>query len=203
MKKLCGYVLVKETNSGVANLVVTAYDSEKSIREIKTDYRNRNAFSVAALGKRIGSVLTDRAGRFILNSEYLEFQGNESRPDLLIVIFAPEDIQQLEEPYPASPEDRILYISAVPRLEAGAEEAFVIRLLQAQIDKFQISVGNSATENEANTNRLANAIESNWQLQDNLRDQLKPRLKAEQRKSDKFRKRAEEKSKTFPLSRPI
>lgn len=34
MKQTSVYVLVKETNSGVPNLVVTAYDTENSIQEI-------------------------------------------------------------------------------------------------------------------------------------------------------------------------
>src|SRR5207249_3509965 len=98
------------------------------------------------LGKRIGSVLTDQEGKFTLASEDLEFQGNESRPDLVILVFAPEDVQKLEEPYPLPPEKRVLYISSVPRVDAGAEEAFVIRLLQAQLDKFNISAQKSETD---------------------------------------------------------
>src|SRR3972149_2210483 len=113
MKQISGVVLVKETNSGIPHLIVTAYDSEKSIREIIGAKPNREAFSLEDLGKRIGSVLTDQNGNFVLKSENLEFQGNESRPDLLIIIFAPEDVQDVKTPYPLPPEERILYISAV------------------------------------------------------------------------------------------
>jgi hypothetical protein len=46
MKKIFGYVLVKETNSGFPNLVVIAYDSEnpsrKSSREQKVKKRFRS-----------------------------------------------------------------------------------------------------------------------------------------------------------------
>ena len=59
MKQISGYVLVKETNSGIPNLIVTAYDSEKSIREIIGEQPNKEGFSLEDLGKRIGSVLTD------------------------------------------------------------------------------------------------------------------------------------------------
>ena len=34
MKRIYGSVLVKETNSGVPNLVVVAYDSEKTMQDI-------------------------------------------------------------------------------------------------------------------------------------------------------------------------
>src|SRR5206468_12951748 len=120
MKQICGYVLVKETNSGVPNLVVTAYDCEKSIEEIIADHREKNGASLEKLGKRIGSVLTDQDGKFTLKSNELEFQGNESRPDLLIVILAPEDIQGIDDPFPLSQEKRVLYMSTVPRTDAGA-----------------------------------------------------------------------------------
>src|SRR5437762_3434076 len=195
MKKLSGYVLVKETNSGVPNLVVTAYDSEKSPREVVRQYRNKTPFSVEGLAKRIGSVLTDQEGRFVLTSEDLEFQGNESRPDLLIAIFAPEDVQKLEEPYPLPPEERLLYFSTVPRVDAGAEEAFVIRLLQAQLDKFHISTHPSAMKGKTESNLLASAVESSWDFRDGLRERLKPRLQEEQEKSDHFKKIAQEKVK--------
>src|SRR6266508_3896534 len=146
MKQISGYVLVKETNSGVPNLVVTAYDSKKPIQEIIAGDANRRNLTLKDLGKRIGSVLTDQDGKFILKSEDLEFPGNESRPDLLIIIFALEDIQKMNEPYPLPPEERVLYISTVPRADAGAEKAFVIRLLQAQLDHFHISIVTSTRE---------------------------------------------------------
>jgi hypothetical protein len=195
MKQISGNVLVKETNTGVPNLVVTAYDSEKSIQEIIADDPEKKDLALEGLGKRIGSVLTDQDGKFILKSEDLEFQGNESRPDLLIIIFAPEDIQTIDKPYPLPPKERILYISTVPREDAGAEEAFVIRLLQVQLDHFHISAVSSARESETDSVRLSTAIESTWNLTDNLREKLKPRLLEEQKKFEKFKEMAQEKVK--------
>lgn len=197
MKKLSGYVLVQETNSGVPNLVVTAFDSDKSLQEITANYYNKDKFSIAGLGKRIGSVLTDETGKFILTAEDLEFQGNESRPDLLLAVFAPEDIKKIDQPFPLPPEKRILYISTVARTDAGAEEAFVIRLLQTQLDKFDIAASASTKRSETDSNRLAAAIESTWQFQDNLREKLRPRLQDEHDKLDKITKLAEEKVKTL------
>lgn len=197
MKQISGYVLVKETNSGVPNLVVAAYDSEKSIQEIIANRRAKKDSYHEDLGKRISSVLTDQAGKFILKSEELEFQGNESRPDLLIVIFAPEDVQDIDEPFPLPPEQRVLYISTVPREDAGAEEAFVIRLLQEQLDHFHIPTATSTQGGEADVQRYINSIENTWKFRDNIREKLQPRLLEEQKKADKFKKLAQEKVKNL------
>jgi hypothetical protein len=197
MKQICGYVLVKETNSGVPNLVVTAYDCEKSIEAMIADRREKNGASLEKLGKRIGSVLTDQDGKFTLESNELEFQGNESRPDLLILILAPEDIQDPESPFPLLPEQRVLYVSTVPRTDAGAEEAFFIRLLQKQLDRFHISSATSARESVSSVGRLGNAIENTWDFRDSLRNRLKGRLQQEQDKSEKIRKHAQDKVKNL------
>ena len=194
MKQISGYVLVKETNLGIPNLIVTAYNSEKkSIQSILAEQPNRHGFSLESLGRRIGSVLTDQNGNFILESENLEFEGNESRPDLLIIIFAPEDVQDVKTPYPLPPEERILYISAVPRQEAGAKEAFVIRLLQEQLEQFQISATTSANESNMGEERLATAIEGAWHLGDRSRDRLKASFLRQQERSESFQYEARQK----------
>jgi hypothetical protein len=195
MKSISGYVLVKETGAGISNLVVAAYDAEKAFQGAGEPGLSAQLFQ--QLGKRIGSVLTDLEGRFVLASEELEFQGNESRPDLSLVIFAPEDVQGIEQPYPLPPENRVLYVSTIPRVDAGAEEAFVIRLLQEQLDRFRISAGSSATRGSSEGDRLANAIESGWQFQDSLRQRLQPRLQREQEKTLEFKKLAQEKVQTL------
>lgn len=191
MKKLSGYVLLKETGSGVPNLVVTAYDSENSISAIRDQFNN-NDFRIEGLGKRLGSVLTDQEGRFALSSEDLEFQGNESRPDLLIIVFAPEDPQDIEQPYPLPAEQRILYISAAPVTDAGAEEAFVIRLRQTQLDKFSITTDQSARAGVTQSSRFAGIVESTWTFRDSLKARLSPRLREEQQRAEARRKVAQE-----------
>ena len=197
MKQISGNVLVKETNSGIPNLVVTAYDSEKSMQEIVGGHADIQPLSLRDVGKRIGSVITDQDGKFILEGEDLEFPGNETRPDLLLIIFAPEDIQSIKAPYPLPPEERILYISTIPRADAGAEEAFVIRLLQAQLDHFHISTIGFTKENDLHIDRILNAYESTWNFQDSLREKLKPRLQEEQKKSEEVKKIAQEKVKNL------
>lgn len=180
MKKISGYVLVKETNAGVSNLLVTAYDFGKS----SDNYTVRKSVSAESLreGRRIGSVLTRHDGFFVLPTEDLEYQGNESRPDLVLTVSAPEDVLEVEDALPAPPERRLLYMSAVPRGAAGAEEAFVIRLLQTQLEKFDI-----AAVDASEGNSLASSVESSWKFQDTSRAALKPRVNEEHAKLKKFR----------------
>lgn len=184
MKRISGYVLVKETNVGIPNLLVAAYDFDKRL-DVTIARDGPSAQLSREQGRRIGSVLTNQDGSFVLTSEDLEFQGNESRPDLVLIVFAPEDILSPDQPSPLPPERRILYISAVSRSEAGAEEAFVIRLLQAQLEKFQISAGAVS-----DGNHLASAIGSSWTLRDTVREKLKPRVQEEYSKAERFRKLA-------------
>jgi hypothetical protein len=195
VKTISGYVLVKETNFGVPNLVVTAYDSDTAIEDIHE--RGISTQLVRQLGKRIGSVLTDRDGFFTLTTEALDFPGNETRPDLLLIVFAPEDVQDPQHPYPLPPEKRILYISNVPRADAGAAEAFVIRLLQTQLDEYHVSAGTAAKQSSTDGTRLAHSIESTWAFRDTMRGRLQARLQEEQKKSDHFSKTAKDKVKTL------
>jgi hypothetical protein len=197
MKQIYGYVLVKQTNYGVPNLVVTAYDSEKSLEELRANKSEEGSFSLENLGKRLGSILTGKDGKFVLQSEELEFQGNESRPDLLIVIFAPEDIQTVDNPFPLPPEKRVLYVSTVSRTDAGAEEAFVIRLLQEQLDHFNISVPSSTGTSNADSDRFAQAVESTWDFRDNVRKRFKERLQEEHNKSQEIKQKVQDKLKDF------
>lgn len=193
MKQISGRVLVKETHSGIPNLIVTAYDCEGPSRELLGERSRREDFSIEHLGKRIGSVLTDQNGDFVLRSENLEFQGNEARPDLLLVVFAPEDVQDVTAPYPLTPKERILYISSVAREGAGAEEAFVIRLLRTQLDHFCIPAATSNRESNTGDKSLATAIEGAWDLADRLRGRLKPRLRQEQEDIERRQSKAEQK----------
>lgn len=192
MNKLSGYVLVKETNVGIPNLVVAVFDSERSLASAG----EKGTFSFSDCGKRIGSVLTDRDGRFSLQREGLEFQGNEARPDLVLVVFAPEDVGDLDHPVPLAPAKRVLYVSATPLTDAGGEEAIVIRLLQAQLQKFAIPLSTS-THGTPDAHRLASVLEGSWQFRDVLKTRLGPRAREEHAKGTARTRLATEKLKSF------
>ncbi len=174
MKTIYGRVLVKESNAGVSNLVVAACDSERGIQNISavpvTD--NASAPLTERLGKRIGSVLTGQDGTFTFSFDDAHFTGNDVRPDLLIVVFAPEDTQGPTNPYPLPAEQRVLYISRTPRADAGSEESYIIRLLQAQLDNFSISApstSSSVKSAEITNANFAAAIESSYISREQLK----------------------------------
>jgi hypothetical protein len=183
MKRLSGFIVVRETGAGVPNLIVTAYDSNKSAGSPSEFEQRREQFSIDRLGKRMGSVLTGRDGSFAM-TEDLEFEGNDPRPDLSLVVFAPEDVPDDRHPFPAAPEERVLYVSARPVFDAGAEEAFLIRLPQAQLDKFGISADASAKHGVTQGNRFAAIVDTTWDFRDSVRQKLSSRLQHEQRKSN-------------------
>lgn len=212
MKKISGRIFVRETNLGIPNLVVAAYDSEKSLSDIiNENYQSNKGFDpkiMSHLGRRIGSVLSCPDGTFLLNNEELQFQGTESRPDLLLIVFAPEDILEIDMPYPQPPEKRILYISTVPRTDAGAEEVYIIRLLQSQLDKFQIPAQEDDQQNtkalETQSTTLSDAIERSYQFRDDMKQKLSARLKDQESKTQGFKEMAKNKVKNLsalPLSK--
>ena len=172
--------------------MVAAYDSERHLDSVASVYDGSNAFRIDDLGRRLGSVLTDQNGKFLLSTEDLEFEGNESRPDLLLVVLAPEDIQSNERPFPLPPEKRILYISAASIQDAGAEESLVIRLRQQQLDSFGISADRSSTAGASQGSRLASAAESAWSFNDTLRERLNPKMRQIQEKTDRRKQVAQE-----------
>src|SRR5882724_3873048 len=80
MRRIHGYVLVKESNQGVPNLVVRAFDCETAVQELLND-RSRAVVPplfMERLGTPIGSVLTDKDGAFHLTRVDLHFEGVES-----------------------------------------------------------------------------------------------------------------------------
>lgn len=177
MKQISGYVLVEGTDVGIPNLVVSAHDardaSGPSANERSIEALGRN------LGRRLGSVLTDSSGHFVLNGEDLRFEGNEARPNLVLAVSAPEDVRSAEKPMPHSPEARLLYISAVARRDAGAEEAFVIRLLPAQLEKFGIGTAASAGQATTSASRMADILQAGFDAADLVRDRFQARLQTQ------------------------
>jgi hypothetical protein len=193
VRKILGYVLAKDTNAGLQNLIVSAYGRENS------DDRLREApplqdgiLPTANLGNRIGSVLTNQDGWFILESK--ELGPSESPTDLVVVVYAPEDVQDVQRPYPLPPEERILYISNYPREDPGAEEAYVIRILRSQVDRFHLTSVPAAQDSKTGGDRLATSIEETWDFEERLRARLEPHLLDEQTRTDELQALAKERT---------
>jgi hypothetical protein len=148
MRRAHGVILCRETGSPIPNLVVAAFDSEHSLGVISNALRDhvepREVWS--RFGRRLGSVLTDARGVFDFDDALTHFSARAENPNLLIAVFAPEDVLAVDNPMPLPPERRILYISTLPRIEAGTQEAYVIRILRAQLERFSISVNGHAAD---------------------------------------------------------
>jgi len=173
MRQISGLVLVRETGRGIPNLVVEVFDSDLSIEDIRRE--ELPAAMMQRAVRRIGSVLTDGAGRFVFSREDLEFTGNEARPDLLLRILAPEDVVDPAEPFPTPAE---LYVSTRPRVDAGAEEAYVIRLPQRQLDRLGIDPTAGADDAIADVRAMVAPSLRAAQFHDGVRDALAQRRKA-------------------------
>jgi hypothetical protein len=200
MKKISGYVLTKETNTGIQNLVVSVFDSDREMNDIINEHKRGNAFPpkfIENLGKRLGSVLTDKNGRFFFTTEDLEFAGNETRPDLFIIVFAPEDSLAADRPYALPPEQRILHISRVPRMNAGAEEAYIIRLLRGQLDHITEEGGDPDKKAERDSQTLVDAITGTLFFRQKVKDKLTPYLNKEDEKNQEFKEKARTKLQNF------
>jgi hypothetical protein len=194
--KLAGRVLIKETNQGIPNLLVVAYDAAgdtaAQVLKAAADGRGSDAF-----GRRIASLVTDEEGAFSISGDALGCSGHEPRPNLLLVVFAPEDVQSAARPYPLPPEKRVLYLSAVPRTAAGAEEAFVIRVLQEQIAHFGIYQPSGIPTTDVSVTRLYSATTQAIALREGLRATLGPHLQKEQERANQTKKLAAEKVKAL------
>lgn len=130
MKQIIGRVLVRETNAGIGNLVVAAFDQDS--RGGPLDHPRDPELDPDAYGHRLGSVITARDGGFELDASHCDPAGGCARPNLVLAVFAPE------EPDGAgagctSGRGRVLHVSRQPRYHAGAVESYVIRIPQAQL----------------------------------------------------------------------
>jgi hypothetical protein len=201
MKRIWGRVLVKESQLGVPNLVVAAFDcdrfqptagavepppgvapasGEALAMPLTLEARGVPRETIEQVGTRIGSVLTDRDGNFSF-----DLQPGDSgivRPDLVLVVFAPEDSQGINQPLPLPPERRVLSISRVPRSDAGETEAYLIRLLQAQLDAYRIPSGApdpARRDAPADVAQFFTSVQQGWLFRDKAREVLSARMTAD------------------------
>ena len=165
------------------------------------DWASISSAWLDSLGDRIGSKITDTNGYFEFKFEDDEFQSDdqEVRPDLILIVFAPEDSQSVELPIPLPPQQRILHYSSLPRQNAGKNEAYVIRLPQAILDKFEIRYSeNSIDERQKKT--AISALERSFELADILRTKLDERTSKRLLKSDEAATKTAKILENFSLS---
>ena len=114
MNSISGRITHKETGIGIPDLLVVIYDVDPNTRpeEISLEGTVPVSGSIAQPlvfppGDRIASIATNLEGRFAVDYEDSEFRirsEKEKRPDLLLLVVAPEETGQ-------APNSRILHVS--------------------------------------------------------------------------------------------
>jgi len=138
---ISGRIIHKETGDGIANLQVDLFDLDDwPDPELNGDIARvaGDGLDVVALyknGSRMGSVVTDDAGRieFSISSKDFNLPGRktETKPDLALVVLAPDE-PGLEL------NARVLHVTRDIRLNAGSREGYIIRLPTALLQKHDI-----------------------------------------------------------------
>ncbi|XXX73251.1 hypothetical protein WMF30_36940 [Sorangium sp. So ce134] len=197
MRKIFGRVLAKETNTGIPNLVVAAYDSERVVDAQRHDVA---CVDVERLGRRLGSTLTGADGSFVFEPGCCDLAGGGSRPDLTVAVFAPEDALGVERPQSLPAARRLLHVSTIPRTDAAVVEAYVIRLLQAQLDFFGISTDVERAGHRPPSpalTRVVHSLEQAWSVRDSVRERLAPHMRRRLEQQQQHRTIAREKLSRF------
>ncbi|MCC6279948.1 MAG: hypothetical protein IT262_05075 [Saprospiraceae bacterium] len=156
MNTVTGKIVLKESGMGLSNLLVVIYDVDPDSRTGETAtsiliegnpststplaIQNNPAQGPThfpeGLGDRIGSVLTDGNGAFTLQYEDTEFRvrnEDEKRPDLLLIVLAPERAG-------ASSKDQLLFVSTEIRQNAGRIENYLIQIAADQLERAGLEV---------------------------------------------------------------
>jgi hypothetical protein len=178
MKKLHGFVLSRDTGRGIPNLIVAAFDCELSRDALAREHEKLGARFWSEVGRRLGSVLTDDKGRFDFGEEALRCHDCELRPNVLIVVFAPEDVQRPERPLAAPPEQRVLYMSSISR-SGGPEEALIIRLLESQLERFRVGAPVDDSPGVFASVRYVQSVEQSFAFRDRVKQAFKHRIEAQ------------------------
>lgn len=164
MNTVSGRVLGRPSMHGVPNLVVVAidFDPARLGLDLGSDSnlshgRGPATRDVDLLGllrlheipwesvqpQRLGSVLTDRLGRFSLSFEDDLFRGSgtdasERRPDVVLFVLAPDT--HGDDARGRSYEERVLFYTRPTRFEAGRTESYVITLDEEVLEERGIPV---------------------------------------------------------------
>jgi len=138
---ISGRIIHKETGDGIANLQVDLFDLDdwpdpeldRDIARVGAD--GLDVVTLYKTGSRMGSVVTDDAGRieFSISSKDFNLPGRktETKPDLALVVLAPDE-PGLEL------NARVLHVTRDIRLNAGTREGYIIRLPTALLQKHDI-----------------------------------------------------------------
>jgi hypothetical protein len=160
---ISGKIVQKESGLGIPDLLVVIYDLDPGTRpeEVITIAGSTGlgiapavATPVESPGDRLGSVLTDAQGAFELSFDDTEYQLRnpaEQRPDLLLLVMAPEEIG-------VEVRQSILFTSTTIRQNAGRTEQYLIRLTADQLTKAGIPLPTTPNDAVEEPNLIVNRL---------------------------------------------
>jgi hypothetical protein len=169
--RISGKIVLKETGIGIPDLLVVIYDLDPGARpeeEFASPASRSASPPPPLLGDRLGSVLTGPDGSWSLGYEDAEFRilnNTEKRPDLQLMVLAPEDADSDKPP-------TVLFSSKLMRMNSGRTEAYLIRITAAQLEAVKVPVP-AAEENGDTTETKIQKYKASKTAQRALRDGLK------------------------------
>jgi hypothetical protein len=169
MNKVIGKVLLRDAEIGIPDLVVSVYDVDSNSlprKDVESARLNVRDSWQQLQGRRLGSVLSDRDGAFLL--EFEDAPGNAARPDLLLYVAAPEG----QGAGKCSP---VLHVSCGIRQNAGRIESYLVRLSEDELQRAGVPLPQVASDTQA-MNRppdpagLLVPLQRRYARRDNLRE---------------------------------
>lgn len=203
MNKVCGKILLKETNAGIPDLLLEIYDVDPNTKPeeaIATPLAGGIAVlpgistgvpPLQLIGDRLGSVLTDPGGCFNLEYEDAEFRrrnSQEQRPDLLLIVRAPDEMD-------GNPSSRILHVSRDLRQGAGTTETYIIRIPHQKLTAAGLAAPTGlvlgSEEPEAVIQKVNLAVSRQVKIQQEVRKIAAQQVAAERRRTARVEKEVE------------
>jgi hypothetical protein len=167
MNKVTEKILLHESGIGIPNLIVTVYDVDFDALP-KDAFQSKPAkvvnFWDQLQGDRLGSVLTDGDGAFVLEYDDEEFK--EGRPDLLLFVTAPEGAG-LDGCSP------MLHVSCGIRQNAGRIESYLIRLNSEELKKAGVRLPSIPAQDSTGTNNEPANVIGGLQLRYSRQDKIR------------------------------
>lgn len=139
-----GLVKHQDTLQGISDLLVVALDLDPSLPNGSQTGDFSDNLDRIVRYDRLGSVLTDNSGKFLLEFEEADFKvlQPEARPDIILIVLAPETAQSSPSPSAMfndwSVNANIIHISPPIRVKSGRIESYSIRVPQESLDRFDI-----------------------------------------------------------------
>jgi hypothetical protein len=204
MNRVTGKVLLKETNVGIADLLVEVYDVDPGTRPedlmapsgsgsiAVLPGTNTRTSQVNLIAERLLSMATGPSGEFSGEYDDADFRRRnpeERRPDLMLLVRAPEETS-------GDPNTRVLFVSKEARVDAANHETYVVRIPLAALTAAGLSAPTDlALETEdpdAITNKMKVAVTRQVKLNFDVQKIAAEQVAAERDRSTRIEKQVEE-----------